>query len=134
MMLPDGTSFFKKGLSPHFAVPADMGEKHKVFEGSHGKSLTPYVRDRVRPRFNERALVHAQNPELDDYVKRSMGQALPGDQGQVRDVVTQRALDLLQGRDFMTEAVINWKASSESPAAAPEENVPKALPALPANP
>jgi hypothetical protein len=134
MMLPDGTSFFKKGLSPHFAVSADMREKHKVFEGSHGKSLAPYVRDRVRPRFNERALVRAQNPELDDYVKRSMGQALPGDQGQIRDVVTQRALDLLQGRDFTKEAIINWKATGEDPAEAPAEKVPRALPATPANP
>jgi hypothetical protein len=134
MMLPDGTSFFKKGVTPHFAVAADLGEKHKVFEGSHGKSLAPYVRDRVRPRFNEKALVHAQNPELDDYVKRSTGQSLPGDQGQVRDVVTQRALDLLQGRDFMTDATINWKATGEVQAETHEENVPKALPAVPAKP
>jgi hypothetical protein len=134
MMLPDGTSFFKKGLSPHFAVSADMDEKHQVFAGSHGKTLAPYVRDRVRPRFNERALVRGQNPELDDYVRRSTGQALPGDQGQVRDVVTQRALDLLQSRDFTTEAGINWKAAGEGPAAEPVENVPKALPAVPVNP
>jgi hypothetical protein len=133
MILPDGTSFFKKGLTPHFAVPADMGEKHKVIHESRGKSLAPFVRDRVRPRFNERALVHAQNPELDDYVRRSAGKALPNDQGQVRDVVTQRALDLLEGRDFMMEAALNWKATAESPPAM-MENVPKALPAVPAKP
>jgi hypothetical protein len=134
MLLPDGTSFFKKGLTPHFLVIADMAEKRKVFEASRGKTLAPFVRDRVRPRFNEHALVRGQNPELDDYVRRSKGQALPGDDGQLRDVVMQRALDLLQGRDFTEGAKINWKAASGDPPPAPVENIPKALPSTPANP
>ena len=134
MLLPDDSSFFKKGLAPRFTVAADMNEKHKVFDGSRGKSLVPYVRDRVRPRFNERALVHSQNPELDDYVRRSNGQALPGDEGQVRDVVTQRALDLLHGNEFVSQAKIDWKAKFNEPTPPPVEDIPKALPAKPAKP
>lgn len=134
MLLPDGTSFFKKGLTPHFAVTADMAEKRRAFAGSRGKSHVPFVLDRVRPRFNEHALVNTRNPELDDYVRRSRGQPLPGDEGQVRDVVTQRALDSLLGGDFSAQAKLNWNVSPEDLAPPPEENIPKALPAKPAKP
>ncbi len=133
-LLPDGASFFKKGLTPHFSVPADTAEKHKVFSGSKGHTLTAFIRDRVRPRFNERALVAGGNPELDDYVRRSKGQSLPGDEGQVRDVVTQRALDLLHSDDFYQQAKIDWKVKAEDLAPPPEEDIPRALPALPAQP
>lgn len=134
MLLPDGSSFFKKGLVPHFSVSADMKEKHEAFKGSRGRSHKPFIADVVRPRFNERALVGGLNPELDDYVLRSKGQPLPGDEGQVRDVVTQRALDLLHGNDFNAQARINWKVKPEDLAPPPVENIPKALPAKPASP
>lgn len=134
MLLPDGSSFFKKGLTPHFAVPANMTEKRNAFTGSAGKSMTSFVRDRVRYRFNERALVNGGNPELDDYVRRSKGEPLPGDEGQIRDVVTQRALDLLLGDDFGAQAKINWNVKEADLAPPPVEDIPKALPAKPANP
>lgn len=134
MLLPDGASFFKKGLTPHFPVPADMTEKRNAFTGSAGKSLAPFVKDHVRYRFNERALVNGDNPELDDYVRRSKGEPLPGDAGQVRDVVTQRALDLLLGDDFGAQAKINWNVKAEDLAPPPTEDIPKALPATPAKP
>jgi len=134
MLLPDGSSSFRKGIVPDFAVPAEMAEKRRAFEGSRGKSLVPFVTDRVRPRFNEHALVRAQNPELDDYVRRSLGQPLPGDQGQVRDVVTQRAMDLLRARDFASLAKINWNAKPGDDGPGPEESIPKAMPAIPAKP
>jgi hypothetical protein len=134
MMLPDGTSFFKKGITPHFPVLADMTEKHRVFAGSKRDGQVAYVRDRARPRFNEAALVNGQNPELDDYVRRSKGQPLPGDEGQVRDVVTQRALDVLRGRDLMMGGAINWSAKSDERERAGVENIPRALPATPVKP
>ena len=134
MLLPDGSSFFKKGLAPHFPVPALMEEKHKVFTGSRGKTMAGYLHDRVRARFNERALVAGGNPELDDYVRRSKGQLLPGDEGQVRDVVTQRALDLLLSEGFARQCKLDWNVKAEDLAAPPAEEVPRALPALPAQP
>ncbi len=133
MLLRDGTSRFKNGLKPHQPVAADLSEKHRAFAESRGKSHLPFVNDRVRPRFNERALVHGGNPELDDYVRRSKGQALPGDAGQVRDVVTQRALDLLGGSDFSSASRIDWNAKPEFEEA-PEEDIPKAIPAQPGKP
>jgi hypothetical protein len=134
MLLPDDTSIFKKGLEPDFPVPADMGEKRRAFEGSEGKSHLPFVRDRVRRRFNEHALVRGENPELDDYVRRSLGQPLPGDLGQVRDVVTQRAMDLLDSREIAAQVKLDWKVKPEDLAAPPQAAIPKALPAVPAKP
>lgn len=109
MMLPDNSTVFKKGVSPAIVAKASMTEKRKVIEGSRGASLKPFILDRVRPRYNEHALVHGGNPEIDDYVKRSKGQPLPGDEGQVRDVVTQRALDLLQVNDFVSASKLPTK-------------------------
>jgi hypothetical protein len=134
MLLPDGSSLFKKGLTPHFSVPADPAEKRKAFAGSRGKSLVPFVQDRARGRFNERALVNSLNPELDDYVRRSKGQPLPGDEGQVRDVVTQRALDLLLGNEFAAQAKINWDAKPAESAPFPQSSIPKAEPSKPVQP
>lgn len=133
MLLTDGTSHFKSGLTPRHTVVADPKEKHRVFAESRGKSHLPFVSDRVRPRFNEKALVHRYNPELDDYVRKSSGQALPGDAGQVRDVVTQRALDLLEGSDLVRASRINWDEKVEADEL-PAEFIPKAIPAQPAQP
>ena len=133
MLLPDGTSRFKVGLEPTFPIVGNQKEKHLAFAGSRGKSHLPYVNDRVRPRFNERALVHEQQPELDAYVRRSKGQSLPGDEGQTRDVVTQRAIDLLLAGDFGGASKIDWKAKP-NPAEGPVENIPKAVPANPVLP
>ncbi len=130
MFLPDGSSVFQHGLEPAHRVIADKIEKEKVIEGSRGKSMKPFVLDKVRPRFNEAALVAIRNPELDDYVRRSNGQPLPGDGGQVRDVVTQRALDLIQANDFKNHAKINWNAKP-IPADTATDNILKALPANP---
>ena len=134
MLLPDGGTVFKQGLPPAHVVRASMDEKRKVFDGSRDKSMKPFIVDRVRPRFNERALVGIQNPELDDYVRRSNGQPLPGDGGQVRDVVTQRAIDLIQGTEFAAQSKINWNVKPQDLAPRPEVNIPKAIPANPAKP
>lgn len=132
MLLPDGTSRFKVGLEPTFRIIGSQKEKRLAFEGSRGKSHLPYVNDRVRPRFNERALVHDQNPELDDYVRRSKGLSLPGDEGQTRDVVTQRAIDFVLAGDFGGESKIDWKPKG-NPADGPVEDIPKAVPANPSS-
>lgn len=130
MLLPNGISRFKMGLEPNFPVTGRQKEKHLAFEGSRGKSHLPYVIDRVRPRFNERALVHDQNPELDDYIRRSRGQSLPGDEGQTRDVVTQRAIDFLLAGDFGSASKIDWQPKP-NPAEGSVENIPRAMPAHP---
>jgi hypothetical protein len=130
LLLPDGTAVFKKGMVPMIGVRAEPAEKGKAIGGSRDGSLKPFISDRVRPRFNEAALVGRKNPELDDYVRRSAGQPLPGDEGQVRDVVTQRALDVLRAGDFIAGTNIEWGAAH--PDGEPAKSaVPKAVPAKP---
>ncbi|MEI6399584.1 MAG: hypothetical protein WCO71_12515, partial [Pseudomonadota bacterium] len=91
-------------------VSSQKDEKWKAFSGSQREDLKAFVTDRVRPRFNEAALVRSKNPEIEDYIRRSNGQPLPGDEGQVRDLVTQRALDLLRSSDFVVQFSLNWSA------------------------
>ncbi|MFZ4763670.1 MAG: S41 family peptidase [Roseimicrobium sp.] len=134
MLLPDGASVFKKGLVAHFVVTSNLEEKRQVFAQSRGKSHRPFVEDRTRQRFDERALVARLDPELDAYVCKSSGKPMPGDEAQLRDVVTQRALDLLHSNAALQQARLNWQVKPEDLAPLPEENIPKALPAKPAKP
>lgn len=134
MLLPDGTSHFRKGLEPHYVMRGGAEDKRKVFSASRGKSMRPYVMDRVRPRFNEAALVAGSNPELDAYVRRSQGQPLPGDEGQLREVVVQRALDLLSGSDLLNAATIRWAEAEFGQEAEATPEIPKAVPAKPSTP
>jgi hypothetical protein len=130
LLLPDGATYFKTGLEPDHPVTALMAEKHKIIDATRDASLKPFVIDRVRPRFNEKALVSDTNPELDAYVKRSLGEALPNDLGQTRDVVVQHALDLLTEIDVTEQAHIPWNDHEAKPE--PEHvDAAKAIPAAP---
>jgi Peptidase family S41 len=120
LYLPDDTPVFKHGLQPTHPVSSNRDEKLSVFNGSRGGSMKGFITDRIRPRFNERAFVAGTNPELDDYVRRSKGQPLPGDGGQLRDVVTQRALDLIKTREFIAQAKL--QPAPPPPVAMPQED------------
>ena len=112
VVLADGSELFEHGLTPNDPVPAVAEQKRQVFAQSREHSMKPFVQDQVRPRYNERALVMDTNPELDDMVRLGQGKPLPFDRGQLRDVVTQRAIDLLEGRDFMSEGKLEWKTNT----------------------
>ncbi len=127
MLLPDNTSLFKKGISPHIQVALPKDKKDRILKSSRGASLKPYIVDRVRPRYNEAALVKGSNPELDDYVRRSQGKPLPGDDGQLRDLVIQRAIDLVQSDSFFAGSKLKWGQPAPAPAEGPA--IPKAQPA-----
>lgn len=115
MILPDGSTVFQKGLTPAIVVRALMDEKRRVFANNRDISSIAFVTDRVRPRFNEAALLRGHNSELDDYVRRSKGQPLPGDEGQLRDQVTQRAIDLLKSSDLISQSKLDWQARPSLP-------------------
>ncbi len=135
LLLPDDSSTFRKGLEPHYFLVGSTEDKRKVFAGSRGKSMKPFVMDRVRPRFNEAALVSGDNPEVDAYVRKSQGQPLPGDEGQLREVVVQRALDLVRSRTMLSGFKLKWEvdAAQVTPPSdqADGEDIPKAVPAKP---
>lgn len=112
MLLPDGTSLFKKGLQPDFAVDLKPADKRKVFDVVDDKqSVALKVFDRARLRYNEAALVARKNPELDAYIKRSAGQPMADDRAEVRDTVLQRAVDMLTARDHFGGMKIEWQSS-----------------------
>ncbi|WP_166442906.1 S41 family peptidase [Phragmitibacter flavus] len=113
MLLPSDGSIFKKGLVPNFELKMHRGEVERIIEKSRGKSMKPFVMDQVRPRYNEAALVHGGNPELDDYVQKSSGKKLPSDEPPLRDEVLQRALDLLTVETIVASAKIKWNEAEE---------------------
>lgn len=108
MLLANERSIFKKGLEPDFVVRMARAEVEEIMAKSRGKSIKPFLMDRPRPRYNEAALVHGGNPELDEYVLRSSGKVKKAE-SPLRDRVLQRAVDLLTVQAFLEEGRIRWK-------------------------
>lgn len=129
VLLADDSSVFKKGLQPDFIIELSTAIKRLVFELSREKGVKSTIADKPRARFNESALVHKTNPELDAYIRRSAGEPLSGDSVQSKDTVLQRAVDLLTTRDHLNAAKIDWK--SQPPVSADEPPVRKAIPVNP---
>lgn len=127
VLLADDSSVFKKGLQPDFAISMPITIKRQVLEATDDEGVKITITDKPRPRFNEAALVANQNPELDAYLKRSAGQALPEDMPRPIDSVLQRAVDLITARTLFQSARIDWKRK------APASNEPPARRAIPVN-
>ena len=120
VLLSDDSSVFKKGLQPDFAVSMTTSLKRQVYHSTDSKDVKSSIIDKPRPRFNEAALVANTNPELDSYLKRSAGQALPEDAPRPSDTVLQRAVDLITTRTLFQSAKLDWNrkapVSQEPPA------------------
>lgn len=120
VLLTDDSSVFKKGLQPDFVVSMRTSLKRQVYHSTDDKDVKGSITDKPRLRFNEAALVAKTNPELDAYIKRSAGQALPEDSPRASDIVLQRAVDLITTRTLFQSAKIDWNrktsVSSEPPA------------------
>ena len=125
VLLSDDSSVFKKGLQPDFAVSLPTAIKRQVYHCTDSKDVKSSITDKPRPRFNEAALVANTNPELDSYLKRSAGEALPEDAPKPSDTVLQRAVDLITTRDVFQSAKIDWNRK------APVSNEPPARRAIP---
>ena len=124
VLLPDDSSVFRKGLKPDLAVTLDAKQKRDLFAMS---AMKPTVFEVARPRFNEAALVSGKNPELDDYIRRSVGEVMTYDVPAPHDSVLQRAVDLLLARDHFSTSKLDWQRHDTSTSA----DEPKAEPALP---
>ncbi|OYW76296.1 MAG: hypothetical protein B7Z37_09380 [Verrucomicrobia bacterium 12-59-8] len=120
VLLMDDSSVFKKGLRPDFAISMPTTLKRQVYHATDAQDVKSSITDKPRPRFNEAALVANTNPELDSYLKRSAGQALPEDAPRPSDTVLQRAVDLIKTRALFQSAKIDWNhkapVSDEPPA------------------
>lgn len=124
VLLADGSSVFKKGLTPDLAVAIESSAKHEAFETGMKLGIGRVVTDRPRRRFNEAALVRHQNPELDVYVRRTAGEALPEDAPKACDLVIQRAVDLITTRTFFDAAELNWGRSTDKKSPAIRKAIP----------
>ena len=125
VLLADDTSVFKKGLKPDFEVTLSATRKHQAFEAALEQDVKSTITDNPRARFNEAALVAEKNPELDAYIRRSAGEALPEDASKPIDTVVQRAVDLITTRTLLEAAKIDWKRNNK-----PSDDLPvrKAIP------
>jgi hypothetical protein len=128
VLLADDSSVFKKGLQPDFTVSMPITIKRQVFEASDEKDVKSTITDKPRARFNEAALVAKTHPELDAYLKRSAGKALPEDAPKPSDTVLQRAVDLITTRTLFQSAKIDWSRK------VPSSNEPPARRAIPVLP
>ncbi len=109
MLLPDDDSVFRKGLTPDLRVLLESKKKLAIFSQIAVGPVKQSAIEKQRPRFNESALVHGNNPELDDYVRRSNGQSITGDDQTPRDLVLQRAMDMLSSQDHLEATTLRWK-------------------------
>ncbi len=120
VLLEDDSSVFQKGLQPDFPISMPTSLKRQVYHATDAADVKSSIIDKPRPRFNEAALVANTNPELDSYLKRSAGQALPEDEPKPSDTILQRAVDLITARTLFQSAKIDWKqkapVSNETPA------------------
>ncbi len=125
VLLEDDSSVFQKGLQPDFPISMPTSLKRQVYHATDAADVKSSIIDKPRPRFNEAALVANTNPELDSYLKRSAGQALPEDEPKPSDTILQRAVDLITARTLFQSAKIDWKQK------APVSNEPPARRAIP---
>jgi len=94
-LLADDVSLFQTGIAPKLLVPQPLDTKHKVFASSRQGPLARHVFEQARPRFNEAALVHSTNPELEYHLARARGETTTYDTVPLTDRVLQRAVDLI---------------------------------------
>lgn len=116
VLLPDGKSLFRKGLTPDFEVPLSPAIKRQLFDipdAAHPVKDTIF--EVARPRYNEAALVARKNPDLDLYIRRSNAKGdEEGGNGSAKDTVLQRAVDVLMARLHFQSSAMQWPKNTAS--------------------
>jgi C-terminal processing protease CtpA/Prc len=103
MRLPDGTSLFRKGLTPSITSPFNQDAKHRNFAAQRTDGVKKSITSTERPRDNEHALVTRTAPELPHLLAQSAGKRTEFDQPPLHDLALQQAVDVLEARSFLTE-------------------------------
>jgi hypothetical protein len=101
ILLPDGTTLFRNGVTPQFKAHTPPTLKKQVFELSQDKGLARYLFDRERPHMNEAALVSGINPELEFYLAKSNGKETRWDKRPLQDRALQAVIELLGTASFL---------------------------------
>lgn len=100
-LLPDGSSLFRKGLSPDLSlqVPEEIEASVLRTAAAHSK-VSPLLTEPMRPHFNEAALMHKKNPETEAWIREQLAIAKKNTESAAqkipRDETLIRALDFLQ--------------------------------------
>ncbi len=94
-VLPDGHSLFPGGVKPDLPVEMPLGDKRTVFAQSAEKGVGPFVFEAERPHLNEAALLAGRNPEIEAAEAAQRRRNGPPEKPLVRDLVLQRALDVI---------------------------------------
>ena len=102
MVLEDGTTLFRTGLTPDLAIPSDPIMKAAAFATGSELPLSTFVQENQRPRFNEAALIHGTYPEFAYLADRTAGRESPIDRAPQIDPVLQRAVELIAARAALT--------------------------------
>lgn len=103
-LLADGTQLFGKPIVPDIALYIDDRSERLALEENNLGSASRLVQEIApRARTSESALVHGENPELDEMLSeqlaaRSEGEAKP--EAPLQDVALIRAMDVLRSIQF----------------------------------
>jgi len=103
VVLEDGSSLFREGITPDIVTPTASGTKRKIFRATEkeDKPLTDYLFLEQRPRMNEAALVAGTDPEIDYHLMRSQGKTTKWDDPTPQDRALRQAVDLLNTATFL---------------------------------
>lgn len=129
MLLPDGTTLYQKGIDPDFEVIFDTEAKDRTERMFRQGRVRELVFENARARFNEAALVARRNPEIESYLRRSLGEVDAADKAILVDPVIQRAVDLVLGGERLRRFNLKWVTEPfVKPKSEQREEVPKGLP------
>ena len=118
VLLPDGTSLLGTPVAPDIAVYVDDRVQGQVLaQIALGTAAQGLVEAPIRLRLNENALVHEENPEIDEILAEQARAAHKDMSAPLQDLTLMRALDVLKGIALF-------------PSTAPPETTPPAPPAL----
>jgi hypothetical protein len=94
VVVAGGEPVFPGGVTPDVEVSMPEEIQETIFDTSQEDGMGGFVFEEERPRLNEAALVAGRNPEI-DMIRRIRNQARSEGEMFLRDLVLQRALDLI---------------------------------------
>jgi hypothetical protein len=108
-LLEDGTSLFRKGLSPDLRVQTAAETESELLRAAaaHGKA-SPWITETSRPRLNEAALMAKKNPETEAWIREQLAKTNGTPPAQLklpRDETLARAVDFLESLSVLSMAI-----------------------------
>lgn len=101
LRLPDGTSLFRRGLTPLLPAPFDRQAKATIFAALATEGVAKFLHAPVRPRQNEASLVAGTTPDLPYLLAKSAGHPTPYNEPPLLDLVLVQAVNLLEAQAFL---------------------------------